>query len=97
MVNPGGHIALVLPVTALFGQSWGQVRGMLATRYEIEFVVSSHDPKHRTMSYDTGIAEALLVARRLRENERPSGRGKFVNLWHAILPGDRRSGPGKAL
>ena len=81
MVNPGGRIALVLPVTALFGESWREVREMLAERYEIEFVVSSHDPKLRSMSYDTGIAEALLVARRLREGETPSGRGRFINLW----------------
>ncbi len=81
IVNPGGRVALVLPVTALFGESWREVRGMLAGRYEIEFVVSSHDPKLRSMSYDTGIAEALLVARRLREGEPPSGRGRFINLW----------------
>ena len=83
MVNPGGRIALVLPVTALFGESWRQVREMLATRYEIEFVISSHDPNLRSMSYDTGIAEALLVARRLRAEEPSSGRGRFVNLWRA--------------
>ena len=83
MVNPGGRIALVLPVTALFGHSWRAIRGMLASRYEIEFVVSSHDPKLRSMSYDTGIAEALLVARRLKEGETPSGRGRFINLWRA--------------
>ena len=70
MVSPGGRIALVLPVTALFGESWREVRRMLSSKYEIEFVVSSHDP-------------ALLVARRLREGERPSGRGRFVNLWRA--------------
>ena len=81
MVNPGGRIALVLPVTALFGEAWRKVREMLASRYEVEFVVSSHDPKLRSMSYDTGIAEALLVARKLKEGERPTGRGKFVNLW----------------
>ncbi len=83
MVNPGGRIALVLPVTALFGESWREVRHMLASRYEIEFVVSSHDPALLSMSYDTAIAEALLVARRLREGEHPSGRGRFVNLWRA--------------
>ena len=83
MVKPGGCIALVLPVTALFGQSWNEVREMLAAKYEIEFVVSSHDPALRSMSYDTGIAEALLVARRLREGENPPRRGKFVNLWKA--------------
>ena len=84
MVKLGGRIALVLPVTALFGESWREVRAMLAARYEVEFVVSSHDPKHRTMSFDTGIAEALIVARRLGEDEPPPGRGRFVNLWRAI-------------
>ena len=83
MVSPGGRIALVLPVTALFGESWREVRQMLSSRYEIEFVVSSHDPNLRSMSYDTGIAEALLVARRLSEGEAPTVRGVFVNLWRA--------------
>ena len=83
LVNPGGRIALVLPVTALFGESWREIRQMLSSRYEIEFVVSSHDPELLSMSYDTSIAEALLVARRLGEGEHPSGRGRFVNLWRA--------------
>ncbi len=83
LVNRGGRVALVLPVTALFGESWREIREMLSSRYEIEFVVSSHDPNLRSMSYDTGIAEALLVARRLIEDEHPSGRGRFVNLWRA--------------
>jgi hypothetical protein len=83
MVSPGGRIALVLPVTALFGESWREVRRMLSSKYGIEFVVSSHDPALLSMSYDTAIAEALLVARRLREGEHPPGRGRFVNLWRA--------------
>ena len=73
----------MLPVTALFGESWREVRQMLSSRYEIEYVVSSHDPNLRSMSYDTGIAEALLVARRLSKDEAPTGRGVFVNLWRA--------------
>ena len=83
LVEWGGRIALVLPVTALAGESWRGIREMLSSRYEIEFVVSSHDPNLRSMSYDTSIAEALLVARRLRDGEQPSGRGRFVNLWRA--------------
>ena len=83
LVKPGGRVALVLPVTALAGESWRDVRHMLADRYAIEFVVSSHDPELRSMSYDTDIAEALVIARRLREDETPSGRGRFVNLWRA--------------
>ena len=83
LVNAGGRVALVLPVTALSGESWRQVRQMLSSRYEIEYVVSSHDPDLRSMSFDTSIAEILLVARRLRETESPCGRGVFVNLWRA--------------
>ena len=83
MVKPGGRIALVLPVTALFGQSWQEIRKMLSLRYEMEFIISSHDPNLRSMSFDTGIAETLLVARRLSEGEAPKGRGVFVNLWRA--------------
>ena len=84
MVKPGGRIALVLPVTALSGQSWRGIRRMLAERYDIEFVVSSQDGDLRSMSYDTGIAEILLVARKLRNDETPSGRGRFVNLWRGL-------------
>ena len=73
----------MLPVTALFGESWQGLRRMLSDRYEIEFVVSSHDPALRSMSYDTKIAETLLVARRLKEGEQSTGRGRFVNLWRA--------------
>ncbi len=83
LVNAGGRIALVLPVTALAGESWRKIRKMLSCKYEIEFVVTSHDPELRSMSYDTSIAEALLVARKLTADERASGRGVFVNLWRA--------------
>ena len=83
MVKPGGRIALVLPVTALFGESWREIRQMLAAKYAIEFAVTSHDPKKLSMSYDTAIGECLLVARRLRQEENPTCRGIFVNLWRA--------------
>ena len=83
LVKAGGRVALVLPITALSGESWRAVRLMLSSKYEIEFVVSSHDPERRSMSYDTNIGETLLIARRLNEAERPSGRGRFVNLWRA--------------
>ena len=83
LVKPGGRVALVLPVTALSGESWREVRQMLSLRYEVEFVVSSHDPQLLSMSYDTAIAETLLVARRLSGAEGPTGRGRFVNLWRA--------------
>ena len=53
ILNEGGKLAFVLPVTSLFGQRWSQIRGMLSDRYDIDFVVSSHDPESRSMSFDT--------------------------------------------
>lgn len=85
LVKPGGRIALVLPATALAGEAWSEVRAMLSSGYQIEFVVSSHDPEMRSMSYDTDIAEVLLVARRLKETEAATKRGVFVNLWRAPM------------
>ena len=84
LVKRGGRIALVLPVTALSGESWRDIREMLSTRYEIEYVVSSHDPKsplhvlrhrHRRSAPSRPPADAT--------DEQPSGRGRFVNLWRA--------------
>jgi len=83
LVKPGGRVALVLPVTSLAGEAWSEVRAMLSSRYQIEFVVSFHDPELRSMSYDTAIAEVLLIARRLQQGESPPRRGVFVNLWRA--------------
>ena len=83
MVNRGGRIAFVLPVTALAGESCAELRQMLSSRYELEFVVTSHDKDVRSISFDTDIAETLLVARRLRDGESPTGRGLLVNLWRA--------------
>jgi hypothetical protein len=83
LVKPGGRIALVLRVTSLAGESWSEIRAMLSSRYQVEFVVSSHDPEMREMSYDTSIAEVLLVARRLKEAEAAPKRGIFANLWRS--------------
>ena len=84
MVKPGGRIAFVLPYTALAGGEWAGIRRMLAERYSVEFVIASHDPKLPSFSFDTQIAEVLIVAHRLRKDEDPPGVAKFVNLWRGL-------------
>ena len=84
MVKPGGRIAFVLPYTALAGESWAGVRRMLAERYSVEFVICSHDQELPSFSFDTKIAETLIVARRLRKDEEPPKTAKFVNLWRGL-------------
>ena len=84
MIKPGGRIAFVLPYTALAGESWAGIRRMLAERYSVEFVIASHDHELPSFSFDTKIAETLIVARRLQKDEQPPKTAKFVNLWHGL-------------
>ena len=84
LINPGGTIAFVLPATSLFGEQWKGIRQMLSERYSVDFVVSSHAPESTSLSFDTSIAEILLVARKLKPGEASSGRGKFINIWRAL-------------
>ena len=83
LVRENGRIALVLPVSAVAGAAWAGVRELWAERYEVEYVLSVHHPEHRALSEDTGIAEVLVVARRLRPDESPTGRVTCVNLRQA--------------
>ena len=80
-LNGSGRLAFVLPMSALFGTSWEGIREMLATKYEVEWVITPHDGPRRSFSFDTAIGEALVVARKVCNGTKPSGRARFVNLW----------------
>ena len=80
LLSQGGRLAFVLPVTSIAGSSWSEIRTMLAEKYEVEYVVSTHDPRAHPMSFDTAIGEILIVAKKVLHDEDPSGRGVFVNL-----------------
>ncbi len=80
LIEPDGRLAFVLPATAMSGSSWESVRNMLACKYEVETVISSHDANRPHMSYDTEIAEVLVVARKNSATAPSSGRARFVNL-----------------
>ena len=75
------RIAFVLPATALLGTSWRGIRELLADSYQVEWVVSSHDPEIPSLSFDTSIAEVMVVARKLSDEEDAPRRARFVNLW----------------
>ncbi len=81
LLQSDGRLAFVLPASSLSGTSWAKIRQMLTDRYQVEYVVSSHDPHTPSMSFDTHINEVLLIARKLREDEDPTSRASFVNLW----------------
>ncbi len=91
-IREGGMLAVVLPLTAVTGSRWQPVRDRLLEGYQIEWVITSHDPRHRTKTKDlpgrrwcsfsesTRIAETLIVA--TRTTDRTNHRVNFVNLRH---------------
>ena len=89
MVKPGGHIALILPLSAMLGgsdspsaRSWLKLRGLLAEKFNDIIVVRIAQNKDIDSSFsaDTDMAEVIVVARSLKIRERPKGQAYFVNL-----------------
>lgn len=88
----GGRLAFVLPATVLTGSRWSPIRELLLDRYDIEWVIVSHDARNRTaraglpgrryvaFSESTRIAETLIVATRRNDLEKANGWTRFVNL-----------------
>ena len=79
----GGVLALVLPLTAMVGLSWDKFRQMLAENYaDIEVLSIAANGKDMSFSSDTGMADCLVVARRLHEGESPSDLSVFTSFNH---------------
>ena len=79
-IRPNGVIAFVLPFTAITGSSWAKFRQMIAERYADATVVSiAANGRDMSFSSDTGMAECLVIARKLGKGEK-SSRGKFASL-----------------
>ena len=80
-IKPGGVLALVLPLSVANGLSWSGFREMLARKYTDVTVLSiAANGRDMSFSSDTGMAECLVVARRLKSDEPPHGRAHFTSL-----------------
>ena len=81
-LKPGGVLALVLPLSAAAGLSWQGFRAMLAQGYTDLTVLSiaAADNDHLSFSADTGMAECLVIARKLNRAEIPVDRAHFISL-----------------
>ncbi len=92
----GGRLAFVLPATLMTGSRWEPLRKMLLEKYELHWVIASHDIRHRgktanlpgrlfvSFSESTRIAEVLIVATKLQNGKTASGVTRFVNLRHNV-------------
>ena len=80
-VRLGGVIAFVLPFTAITGSSWAKFREMIATGYtDITILSIAANGKDMSFSSDTGMAECLVIGRKISESGKPAMRGKFVSM-----------------
>ncbi|MGH6851365.1 MAG: N-6 DNA methylase [Methylocella sp.] len=79
-IKLGGRIAFVLPMSLATGEAWGQTRELIASRYHLEVVITSHDAARPNFSENTDLSEVLFVARRLRDKERVAST-HYINLW----------------
>ena len=81
-LKAGGVLALVLPLSAAAGLSWQGFRETLAKNYTDLTVLSiaASDNDHLSFSADTGMAECLVIARKVKQAEATIERGHFVSL-----------------
>ena len=74
-LKPGGRMAIVLPVSMLSGVSWAPTRELIAEKYHLENVISSHDVERPNFSENTNLGEVMFIARKLMPKEVPGGGG----------------------
>ena len=80
-LKPGGVLALVLPLSAAVGLAWQNFREMVARNYTDLAVLSvAANGKDMAFSSDTGMAECLVIARKLRDGEVSTERVQFATL-----------------
>lgn len=84
-LRSGGHMALVLPRAVTSGAAWEPTRRLLSERYQVEYVIVSHEPNSWNFSENTQLSECLLVAKKnaAKKDTKKEGEHKcvFVNLW----------------
>ena len=84
-LRSGGVLAVIVPVAAVTGNSWGKTRQLLAKHYEnIEVVTmaSTESSTARAFSNDTNMAEAIIVATKRHTPAKPGeeGRARYICL-----------------
>ena len=86
-LKPGGVLALVLPLTASAASSWRAFRQMMVNNYTDLMVLSiaASGDDDLSFSADTGLAECLVIARKLRLGETSAEPIHFTSLGHRPL------------
>ena len=80
-LRPDGVLAMVLPLSVSAGLSWKGFRELLGGAYtDLNVLSIAANGKDMSFSSDTGMAECLVIARKVRMGEVSRERGKFTSL-----------------
>ncbi len=75
--SDSGVLAKVLPTTAIANSAGAEERRFLAARFQIDTVLTSHDPERIFFSENTNIHESMILARRKADATAPT---RFIQL-----------------
>lgn len=97
-LKEGGRLAFVLPVALATGEAWSHVRKIIADKYQLEAVITSHDADRTNFSENTDLSEVLFIARKRKKNETPGltvyiGLRRNPTTIHEALDAASRIGP----
>ena len=80
-LKPGGVLALVLPLSVANGLSWQGFRDMLDDHYtDVTILSIAANGREMSFSSETGMAECLVVVRKLTQEEAKDERAVFASL-----------------
>ena len=96
-LRPGGVLALVLPLTATAASSWKRFRELIGNNFgDLEILSISSFGRNMSFSSETGIAECLVVAKKLNHGDAKASDGRFISITsrpagfaHAQVTGSR--------
>ena len=97
-LDNNGRLAFVLPAALLTGVSWKKTRDLIASKYILECVITSHDPDKWSFSENTKLSEVLIIALKKDGNEIDGNeRTLFVNIWRNPSSGPDALAVGESL
>ena len=76
LVKEGGVLAVIIPLVATIVESGQSVREFFATKFHVDTIIVSDDPKRFYFSENTNIAESLVILRKT-QSEKPT---KIIHL-----------------
>ena len=76
LVKKGGTLALILPLVGAMGGSGKSVREFYASKFHVDTIIVSDDPKRIYFSENTDISEMLVILRKI-DSKKPT---KIIHL-----------------